>query len=168
MNAVSGQYIQLTLWPPSGQVSALPDTAFIPGAGPFSLDKKHKRGEWRKCKICEKIFFCQQFRTNKGHIYCDARCMGIDRRGEKSKWWKGGITAKHEEIRKTPEYQAWRKNVFKRDNYTCQYCKIKGKKIHAHHIKSFALFRKLRFVIENGITLCIDCHKKTKSFSKNV
>jgi hypothetical protein len=37
MNAVSGQYIQLSLWPPSGQVSAPPDTAFIPGAGPSSF-----------------------------------------------------------------------------------------------------------------------------------
>ncbi len=36
MNAGSGQYIQLPLWPPSGQVSAPPDSAFIPDAGPSS------------------------------------------------------------------------------------------------------------------------------------
>ena len=56
MNAVSDQYIQLPLWPPSGQVSALPDTAFIPGVGP-SLRPKKKRirvyypeyhRQWRK------------------------------------------------------------------------------------------------------------------------
>ncbi len=52
MNAVSDEYIQLPLWPPSGQVSASSDTAFIPGAGPFSLTQKEKKREYmRKWKI---------------------------------------------------------------------------------------------------------------------
>jgi group I intron endonuclease len=41
MNAVSDQYTQLLLWPPSGQVSAPLDTAFIPDVGPsFFIPKK--------------------------------------------------------------------------------------------------------------------------------
>ena len=43
-----------------------------------------------------------------------------------------------------------------------------GKKIvlHADHIKPFAFFPKLRFAIDNGRTLCIDCHKKTDTYKK--
>ena len=37
---------------------------------------------------------------------------------------------------------------------------IKGGKLNAHHLKSWALFPELRFEISNGITLCVICHRK--------
>ncbi len=61
-------------------------------------------------------------------------------------------------IRASKEYRDWRKAVYKRDNYTCQKCNLMGGKLHAHHIKSFHNYPKLRFDINNGITLCEDCH----------
>ena len=45
-----------------------------------------------------------------------------------------------------------------RDGRVCQCCK-NTKELHAHHIKSAAFFPDLRFVVENGITICNDCHK---------
>ena len=63
-------------------------------------------------------------------------------------------------IRRSSEYQKWRKAVFKRDNYICQECLKKGNYLEAHHIKPFANYPDLRFEIENGLTLCKDCHKK--------
>jgi 5-methylcytosine-specific restriction endonuclease McrA len=61
-----------------------------------------------------------------------------------------------------PEYKAWRLSVYKRDNFTCQYpnCGRKGfsAKIQAHHIKRWADFPELRFLVSNGITLCKRCH----------
>jgi len=50
--------------------------------------------------------------------------------------------------RKSKEYKEWRKAVFERDNYTCQECGSK-KDLHPHHIKHFAKFPKLRFVVTN-------------------
>lgn len=90
--------------------------------------------------------------------------MKISKTGEKHWNWKGGITPINNRIRKTSEYKLWRKSVFERDNYTCIWCGYKGNKIQADHIKPFALFPELRFAIDNGRTLCIDCHKTTDTY----
>jgi hypothetical protein len=71
--------------------------------------------------------------------------------------WKGGKTRNQHAGLK---YKQWRDDVYKRDNYTCQDCKIKGGYLQAHHIKSWAKYSKLRYKIKNGITLHLDCHKK--------
>lgn len=93
--------------------------------------------------------------------------------GDKNHNWKGGITTENEKQRKSVEYKLWRTSVFERDNYTCVMCGAKngnGKAItlNADHIKPFSLFPELRFAIDNGRTLCIDCHKKTDSYMTNI
>lgn len=62
--------------------------------------------------------------------------------------------------RYTKEYAFWRYEVFERDNFTCQHCNQKGGKLNAHHIKSYKDYPLLRTKLDNGITLCIDCHRK--------
>lgn len=57
------------------------------------------------------------------------------------------------------EYKDWRRSVFARDNYTCQKCKTPSKRIQAHHIKIWANYPELRYDVENGITLCLKCHR---------
>jgi hypothetical protein len=85
-------------------------------------------------------------------------------KGEKHYNWKGGITPINETIRRSVEYKLWRKSVFERDKYTCVWCGKTGGTLHADHIKPFALFPELRFAIDNGRTLCVDCHKTTETF----
>jgi hypothetical protein len=87
--------------------------------------------------------------------------------GEKNPQWKGGITTINEKIRKSKEYRLWRKAVFERDNYACIWCGQKGGELHPDHIKPFSLYPELRFAIDNGRTLCIDCHKKTDTWGLN-
>ncbi|OGL46460.1 MAG: hypothetical protein A2W05_07085 [Candidatus Schekmanbacteria bacterium RBG_16_38_10] len=84
--------------------------------------------------------------------------------GVKNYRWKGGITPKNKVIRHSKEYKLWREAVFKRDNWVCIWCGIIGGKLNADHIKPFALFPELRFAIDNGRTLCVDCHRKTDTF----
>jgi hypothetical protein len=52
----------------------------------------------------------------------------------------------------------WRKQVYLRDNYICQICKQRGTYLNAHHIKSWKEYPDERFNINNGITLCSNCH----------
>ena len=57
------------------------------------------------------------------------------------------------------------KQVFERDNYTCQKCgDCSGNghavELHPHHIQPFATNLALRYDLNNGITLCKSCHRK--------
>lgn len=84
--------------------------------------------------------------------------------GEKNPNWRGGVTPENIKIRNTPEYRAWRKAVFVRDNYTCQECKTRGGKLNADHIKPFSQFPALRLELSNGRTLCKKCHIETDTY----
>lgn len=58
------------------------------------------------------------------------------------------------------ETKIWRKSVYERDNYTCQICgDSKGGNLNAHHLDGWDWCREKRFDINNGVTLCIKCHK---------
>jgi len=116
------------------------------------------------CIECKKEFWTYKTHRTSKNVFCSQRCAnGFNQRGSKCKFWKGGKTKKNKILRCRAKYKRWRNKVFKRDNYTCQKCETKsgqGKKIylHAHHIKDFAKYPKLRYQIENGITLCNKCH----------
>lgn len=101
--------------------------------------------------------------------------------GDKSHLWRGGITTLRNSIRGLFEYRQWRSDVYKRDNYKCQWCGIGGK-IEADHIKPFSIILdtyKITSIqealdcaelwdINNGRTLCRDCHKTTDSYLKRI
>lgn len=79
--------------------------------------------------------------------------------GPLSSSWKGGVTPENKKIRKSIESRLWRESVFCRDNFTCQKCQERGGTLHPHHIRGFAENPDVRFAIDNGITLCKNCHK---------
>lgn len=90
--------------------------------------------------------------------------MSNIRKGERSHFWKGGVTGINDKIRTGIEFRLWREAVFARDNWTCQSCGERGGTLQSHHIKTFAKYPELRFAIDNGRTLCKICHKTTDSY----
>jgi len=72
--------------------------------------------------------------------------------------WKGGCDTDNRLLRKTCDFQAWRKKVFERDNYTCIICGERGGELNPHHILPFADYPQYRFDIDNGMTLCREHH----------
>lgn len=107
---------------------------------------------------CRKTMFVKgQIPWNKGRPYLEIT-------GEKHPNWRGGISFIRTGIRKTIEYKNWRKLVFERDNYICQWCGVRGGKLNADHIKPYSAFPELRTTLSNGRTLCVSCHRKTDTW----
>ena len=114
------------------------------------------------CRECIAPFIARNYRKEVA-MFCSKQCAWQNR--------NEGKTSENKRIRMSALYKAWRTFVFERDNYCCIECKdhnYEGRGstliLHADHIKPFALFPELRFAIDNGRTLCIDCHKKTDTY----
>lgn len=100
---------------------------------------------------------------------CGYNKTSVKMKGELNPHWDPDLTDEQrkdridriERVMDSPEYRKWRWTVFRRDNYTCQICgkKVSGH-IEAHHIKSWKDYPDLRYDIDNGITLCKECHKE--------
>lgn len=126
------------------------------------------------CLSCNKTFSVIQSRVGRAK-FCSDSCrlleQGIKKgsspwnkgkphlRGEKHWNWRGGIDKEHTRIKQTKEYKEWRNAVYRRDRWTCRSCGAK-KQIVAHHIEPFSLREDLRFVVDNGVTLCRACHQE--------
>ena len=127
----------------------------------------------RKKSNAERVAIRNRMIGNKNHLGIPQseetriKMSKSARRGSLSNLWKGGVANKNKLIRSSVEYKLWRDAVFKRDDYTCVWCTQKGGKLNADHIKPFSLFPELRFAIDNGRTLCEDCHKTTDSYLNN-
>jgi hypothetical protein len=87
-------------------------------------------------------------------------CAIENRSGENSPNWNPDLTdEERENNRKNKEYKHWRLAVYERDNYSCQCCgDNKGGNLNAHHLNSHDWAKEDRLDIDNGITLCVDCH----------
>lgn len=58
----------------------------------------------------------------------------------------------------------WSLQVRQRDNYTCQVCGNSSSYVNAHHIETRSI-KSLRYCLENGLTLCAQCHLFNHNFS---
>lgn len=143
-----------------------------PNSGSFqkgNTPPSHKKG--CKCFRCtdegRRTFPKGHTPWNKGKV---GVTKGVFKMGKYHPNWQGGkpksrgkYVLSYEDYRK---YRTWRKEVFKRDGWNCQDCGHHGGVLHAHHIKQWAVYPKLRYKLTNGLTLCPTCHKKTDSYSR--
>jgi len=131
-----------------------------------SLETRKKLSKAIKGKKCSEETKKKISQTKKGRKQSleHRRKISEAMRREKNPNWRGGIRfVKHP--RDSFEIRKWRIEVFTRDNWTCQVCSQVGGRLNAHHIKSWKNYPKLRFEINNGITLCEECHKLTDGYA---
>lgn len=65
----------------------------------------------------------------------------------------------NQDQRRSWRYKQWRDGVYERDGYKCRRCGDSENGIQAHHIQEWADAPALRFVVDNGETLCRTCHE---------
>lgn len=122
-----------------------------------------------ECDNCSKRHYTTYYTYNKrfyrgenGNGYYCTYCVNkLFRQGKNNPHWNPDITdGERDRQRQYPEYVAFIKAVYKRDNYTCQCC---GKKsegdICVHHLDGYSWCKERRTDTTNGITLCEHCHQ---------
>ena len=119
----------------------------------------------KQCSICGEVF---KIRGNmKRYSTCPKEaCRKKKKTKENNPNWRGGITKPRHAAMSTKRYKTWRQAVFERDDYTCRKCGQRGGELNADHIKAWAAYKELRYVVGNGRTLCVKCHKKTYKASQ--
>jgi thymidylate synthase (FAD) len=80
------------------------------------------------------------------------------RSGEKSNFWKGGVTKERSSIGRWTTQIAHK--IHEKNGFTCQLCHEKSSYLHCHHIIP-VWYDPTKGVDENNLTtLCVECHKK--------
>lgn len=145
---------------------------------------------WQSAKgIKQRAKLSERFKNNKFHTFRKKRLLSektkqkISEAHRKRNEGKILLTPLEKLIRKSIKYQEWRQSCFVRDNFTCQTCKKRGGVLHVHHKKSFrkwlvevklnlpffslfegAMIYSPIWDIDNGITLCKECHELTRNY----
>ena len=132
---------------------------------PYEYSPYSESKVWVKCPNGIHDDYLQQISNASTYGFtcrkCETEKWGMEHRGENSHKWRGGVTEEQKLLRKRFEYVNWRTSVYERDDYTCQCCGVRGGKLNAHHINQFADYPELRYEVNNGITLCMNCHDST-------
>ena len=133
---------------------------------PFDYYHGSKEKVWFKCENGVHDDYIRPINQQFRLVYLCPVCGKENRiksmpRGENSPYWKGDAVNENRRARDCFEYDNWRKLVFEKNDYVCQCCGIRGGRLNAHHIKDFANYKELRYVVDNGITLCSSCHDFT-------
>ena len=139
-----------------------------------------KKREYVKCDYCGKEFEKLHSQVKRSvHHFCSKECKSKWQEdnlygennpnygntgvitGEKHPRWNPNLTQEERERgRKIEGYSEFIKNVFERDNYTCQVTGIRGGDLVVHHLYSYNKYRCLRTAIENGVTVSKEIHKE--------
>ena len=116
----------------------------------------------------------------------------IVKRGKESNFYIDGTASLSRLIRNCEKNSIWRRSVFLRDDFTCQWCSVRGSYIQADHIipfrkifldflESYNQFSPIEdkdtllrlsfsydpfWDINNGRTLCKSCHFKTETHGR--
>lgn len=116
-----------------------------------------------KCDKCEKEYE-MEYRiylkySHDNNIYCNSCACSIFNSGENNLMWNPNLTNEERLLKRNyPEYIEFVKRVLNRDNYICQCCGVHSNKLEVHHLDGYSWCKEKRLNVDNGISLCNDCH----------
>jgi len=82
------------------------------------------------------------------------------RKGENNPNWRGGCTPEKQDLCNSSKYSQWRRKVLERDGHRCRKCGRQNAILHCHHILRYSDYPELALNMNNGISLCRDCHSE--------
>lgn len=118
-----------------------------------------------ECDCCKKIYklhyYTYSYCNHGGLYYCNNCSSKILVSGENHPRWNSSISEEERKYgRCSEEYSLFVHSVLARDKYCCVCCGKQGSdKIEAHHLNGYNWYVEGRVDIDNGVTLCRDCHK---------
>ena len=128
---------------------------------PFECTIGTKQKVWWKCLEGEHEDYLRSCLVSKKCKYNCPECFQYPTRENHPKWNPNLTQEEREKRREGIGIEQWRKEVYERDNYTCQCCgDNKGGNLVAHHLNSYNWDKEHRTDVDNGITLCEECHKQ--------
>lgn len=120
---------------------------------------------WVYCDMCGNHYKLSYSRalqcSHNGKHYCKhCHCKQFFSGDKNHNWNPNRTRYERIEARASQEYRDFVKKVLKRDNYMCRCCNSKGtgRNLNVHHMNAWATFIDERYDVENGITLCDNCH----------
>lgn len=130
------------------------------------LSEEHKKniGISKKGIIPSNIEMLKTYMLGRNHTEETKRKISIANTGSKNGMWIKDRNIIDRKARNNPDYVQWRKKVWLRDNFKCKIANpdCKGR-LEAHHILGWKFYPKLRYEVNNGITLCHAHHPRKRS-----
>jgi hypothetical protein len=108
--------------------------------------------DYRVCRGCDEKFDYKKV-GGRG-VYCSTKCKGEDYRSR----LKGENNPNYSTGDRKGFTPVERREILERDDYTCQDCEQVGGQLRAHHIEYVSEREDLAHDIDNGVTLCEECH----------
>lgn len=120
-----------------------------------SSGKMNKR--WRN-GVSKSKNFCVD--CGKEISWNSVRCLKCFQKGHNNSNFNENLSNEERlRYRSISGYKNWKKRVHIKDDFVCQKCGAKDN-LNAHHIVNFYENKEIRTNVDNGITLCCECHKK--------
>ena len=118
-----------------------------------------------KCATCGRTVVKRPSEASH-NVFCRRECfytfLSKTTNGASSRHWRGGMKKEREWWLTYDGGRKWRTACKQLDEYTCQICNTKfsrhTKGLNVHHCLSFASYPEYRSLIENGTTVCSQCH----------
>lgn len=137
------------------------------------------------CLQCGKSMLLPPWEIKEGRKLCSRECWALYTRGINNPVFKGdkAVSIFRQRVMQLPEYQSWRMEILKRDDFTCKICNYRkvGKKripLEVDHIKRFYFIVKENNLTtvedarkcdelwntKNGQTVCKPCHRTLDTY----